>query len=91
MGDGLKRAILATIVSRGPWKTVDGYVSTSMVELAYAAVSKNTGITAADVAFAVGLESKAGGSDYRVGRVLQLLRKADLIRFDKLTSRWVGV
>ena len=80
MGEGLKRATLATLCSRGPW-TVDGKeVTGSQVQALYAAIPDVSRMAAAVGGTAL--------SDRACDRVLQLLKKAGLVHFSKVSRAW---
>ena len=86
MGEGLQRAALTAILSRGPWVTLDGEVTAENVAAVYDAVrtaDQETGIRAGAIGAAAGITGR------QIARALQLLRKARLIRF--ASPGWVVV
>lgn len=75
MGDGMKRAVLAGLVSRAPWQTKDGPLTADMLLSVYAAI--------------VAGERVLNRGDRRIDRALQLLRKAALVEYAGKPARWV--
>lgn len=83
MGDGLKKATLTTLCSRGPW-TVDGVpcLEGEEVRKLHAAVAEGTAAMCA----ALGVDAL---STRKADRALQLLRRAKLIKYDRALRTWL--
>ncbi len=91
MGDGLKRAALAALCSRGPWatSTLDAttrrYVACSLTGGDLALLFELISAGRTDYHAAVGALS---ASDRKCDRAFQLLRKAGLIEYTGTPKRW---
>lgn len=87
MAEGLKRATLEAICSRGPWKGGTGtrtrfwMLTAEELRAFYAAVPHGPEA----MSFTLGVLSL---SERKADRALQLLRKAGLIRYDHSTRTW---
>lgn len=79
MADGLRRAMLEALCSRGPWRTVGGEVTGDQVRELYDNIA--VGTPAPWIRAGLGL-----GGDRTTGRALQMLRSAGLIRYRN--GRW---
>ena len=81
MGDGMKRAALAAIITQGPWRVMDEDRSRTTY----------TTLDAADVA-ALYYSIRAGLDGSLVGRLraraLQLLRSAGLVEYTGKPKKW---
>lgn len=88
MGDGLKRAFLATLLTRAPWmgdKDGDPWTLTAE-ELRgyYEALCRG----AEHPNRALGAQGHSGGR--KADRANALLKRAGLVRFDRPTRKWVA-
>ncbi len=85
MGDSLKRAVLATLCSRGPWATTDAKgdgreLTADQVCAFYAAIP--------DVS-AMGRAVDCEKMTHRpADRAATLLKRAGLIRYNKVARQW---
>lgn len=86
MGDGLKRASLSAVLSRGPWLVGDHWLTSDELLLFYEAIQQGKGPS--ECAAALGAD---GLSDRRCDRALSLLKKASLVSFDREARRWRAV
>ena len=84
MGDGMKRATLEAVLSRGPW-TIDGFrqISPDQARAWFMALP--------DEAEACRVVGAYGRSDRTFDRMAQIFKRAGLVVFDRATKRWQRV
>ena len=83
MGDGLKRASLSVVLSRGPWLVGDHWLTPDGLRSFYEAIQQ--GKSPSECAAVLGADAL---SDRRCDRALSLLKKASLVSFDRKDRRW---
>ena len=81
MSDGLKRATLAALLSRGPWQVRGDTLTPEQVDALYRSI-----LAGRPSAAACGCSLL---SDRKCDRALQMLRRAGLIRYDRPGRTWV--
>ena len=79
MGEGLKRATLESVLTRGPWKVEGSTLTAAEVRAVYEAAPDVVKMVAA-----LGVDSL---SSRKADRALQVLRRAGLLRF--ADRKWV--
>jgi hypothetical protein len=81
VAEGLQRATLAALLTRGPWKSADGEFDAVGLQRVYDAVVRGPGERG-------WIRFPWANGDRRTDRALQLLRKAGLIEFAGTPRRW---